>query len=94
MSVRVFLSLSEEEFARFESARRELGMGKSQYLKYLMSGQKEIRPEPIRNRKLADKLSATSDYLKIIALKDSLTDDEKLYLMELIKSLSSLGGDL
>ena len=87
MSVRMFLSLSENEFNQFEHARNELGMSRSQLLKYLLQGQKEIRPMPIVQRKLLDKLSSTDRNVKVIAMKDSLSDEEKLYVLEQLKDI-------
>ena len=82
MSVRLFLTLSENEFHQFENSRAQLGMQKSQFLKYLLLGQKEIRPMPIVHRQLLDKLSSVDRNLKIIAMKEDLSDEDRLYTME------------
>ena len=47
-SARLFLSLSEEELKSFETGRNELGFNRSQYIRYLIGGQKEIRPPAIK----------------------------------------------
>lgn len=82
MGVRLFLTLSENEFYQFENSRAQLGMQKSQFLKYLLQGQKEIRPMPIVHRQLLDKLSSVDRNLKIIAMKEDLSDEDRLYTME------------
>lgn len=88
MSKRLFLTLSEDEFLRFEFARAELGMQRSQYLKYLLAGKKEIRPVTIKEKQISDKLSEICNYIKVIALKDNISDDEKIYLMQLLRDMN------
>lgn len=87
MSERLFLSLTEEEFVQFEHSREQLGMYRSQFLKYLLHGQKEIRPMPIVQKQLLDKLSSVERNLKVIAIKDDLSDEEKLYASEQLKDI-------
>jgi hypothetical protein len=48
ISKKVHLSLSEEEVAKFDMLRNELGMNRSQYFCYLLSGQKKQMPDSIR----------------------------------------------
>ena len=48
----------------------------------LLQGQKEIRPMPIVHRQLLDKLSSVDRNLKIIAMKEDLSDEDRLYTME------------
>lgn len=79
--IRLFMSLTPAEFNSFESAREELGMNRSQYLRYLLGGQKEIRPPAITQRELIRYLAEVERDLKIIAMKDSLEDGDKLIVM-------------
>ena len=37
---RLFLSISEEDLHRLDMLREELGMNRSQYIRYVISGQK------------------------------------------------------
>lgn len=90
MGKRMFMSLTENEYERFESARGELGMTRSLYLKYLISGQKEIRPPAITQRKLIEKLALVDRDLKIIAMKENLEDNDRIYVMEQLKELKTL----
>lgn len=89
MSKRMFMTLTEEEYDRFECARGQLGMYRSQYLKYLIQGQKEIRPMPITQQKMIDTISGIERNLKVIAMNDSFSDEERLYVMEQIKDIKS-----
>ena len=42
---RVFLSMTDEEACALDAAREKVGMTKSQYVRYLMSSKKDIRPQ-------------------------------------------------
>lgn len=89
MSKRMFMTLTEDEYERFEDARNQLGMYRSQYLKYLIQGQKEIRPVPITQQKIISAMSGVERNLKILAMKDTFSDEERLYIMEQIKDMKS-----
>ena len=52
ISKKVHLSLSEEEVAKFDMLRNELGMNRSQYFCYLLTGQKKQMPVSIRYKNL------------------------------------------
>ncbi len=41
MSNRLFLSLQDEDLNRLDALRSELGMNRSQYIRYLLSGQRK-----------------------------------------------------
>ena len=64
ISKKVHLSLPEEEVAKFDMLRNELGMNRSQYFCYLLSGQKKQMPYPIRYKNLIAKLSDIYLHLK------------------------------
>lgn len=49
MSKKLYINLTEEEFEQYESSRNQLGMKRGKFLKYLLNGQKEIRPASIVN---------------------------------------------
>ena len=51
ISKKVHLSLPEEEVAKFDMLRNELGMNRSQYFCYLLSGQKKQMPDSIRQKR-------------------------------------------
>ena len=70
--VRLFMTLSQEELDAFENAREQLGFNRSQYLRYLISGQKEIRPQALKERELIKLLAEIERDLKVIAMKPSV----------------------
>ena len=39
---RLFLSLSEDDVLRLDCLREELGMNRSQYIRYVLSGQQKL----------------------------------------------------
>jgi|GEM_PF-891000 hypothetical protein len=90
MSERLFLTLSEEEFQRFEGARDQLGMTRSQYVKYLMGQCREIRPAVIRYPKLIEKLSDAERDLRVLALKTTLSDKDRLLLYIQLEEILTL----
>lgn len=67
--VRLFMTLSQEELDAFENAREQLGFNRSQYLRYLISGQKEIRPQALKERELIKLLAEIERDLKVIVMK-------------------------
>ena len=78
---RLFLNLSDEELMKFENARNALGMNRSQYVRYLIGGAKEIRPYSIKQKELISKLASIDKSIKVIAMKDDLSDMDKMKLM-------------
>lgn len=87
MGRRLFMSLAEDEFDRFERAREDLGMTRSQYLKFLIQGQKEIRPRSIVQSKYIEAISDMDRNLKTIVMKESLSDEDRIYILEQLKEL-------
>ena len=90
MANRLFLSLSDEELRCFEAARELLGMNRSQYLRYLMVGQKEIQPMELTQKELIQRLSCIERDLKVIAMKTELGEQERILLMERVKELKQI----
>ena len=87
---RVFLSMTEEEVSALDTAREKVGMTKSQYVRYLMSGKKEIRPPTIRYKELIHRLDAIERDLKVIAMKESLTDTDRICIMAKAEDIKNL----
>ena len=84
---RVFLSMTDDEVCALDAAREKVGMTKSQYVRYLMSSKKDIRPPTIRYRELIHKLDAI---VKVIAMKESLTDTERICIMTKLEDIKNL----
>ena len=87
ISKKVHLSLPEEEVAKFDMLRNELGMNRSQYFCYLLSGQKKQMPDSIRYKNLIAKLSDIDLHLKHICLKEGMDAGDILYVHEALKDL-------
>ena len=87
ISKKVHLSLPEEEVAKFDMLRNELGMNRSQYFCYLLSGQKKQMPDSIRYKNLIAKLSDIDLHLKHSCLKEGMDAGDILYVHEAIKDL-------
>ena len=89
-SNRLFLSLSDEELALFENARKQLGMTRSRYVRYLIAGQKEMRPFSIRYREFVQKIADIERDMKVLAMKDELSDLERLQILTALSDIKQL----
>lgn len=87
---RLFLSVSEEDLNKLDRLREELGMNRSEYIRYVIAGQKKIMPFSIKEKKLIEVLSAIELDINVIALKEEIKQEDVItvYLkMEEIKDL-------
>ena len=91
-STRLFLSLSEEEFQSFENARNELGYNRSQYIRYLIGGQKEIRPPAMKYQEIIARMASIDRSLKVIAMKDVLSDTDRMFIITKLEELKKMLG--
>ena len=73
--MRLFLSLTEEEVQAFDKARNKAGMTRSQYLKCLLSGRRDIRPPALQYRDMIHELDSIERDLKVIAMKEDLPEE-------------------
>jgi len=89
---RLFLTMSEDEWESFERAREELGMNRSQFVRYLIGGQKEIRPSAIKYKELIFHIANIDRDLKVIAMKEELSDLEKMQVLTKLEDLKNLLG--
>jgi len=89
---RLFLTMSEDEWESFERAREELGMNRSQFVRYLIGGQKEIRPSAIKYKELIFHIANIDRDLKVIAMKEELSDLEKMQVLTKLEDLKKLLG--
>ena len=61
------------------------------FLKWnLMSGKKDIRPPTIRYRELIHKLDAIERDVKVIAMKESLKDTDRICIMAKLEDIKKL----
>jgi len=89
-SKRLFMTMSEELYEQFEANRNLLGMNRSMYVRFLLSGQKELRPPTIRYSNLVDKLSGIDRSLKVIAAKENLSDLDRLLIMTKLDEIKKI----
>lgn len=87
---RLFLSLSEEDILKLDKLRAELGMNRSQYIRYVLSGQRKVINPSIKYRELVNKLAELELCLRVIALKDTISLQEKLEISMGIKELKKI----
>lgn len=87
---RLFLSLSEEEVNKLDLLREELGMNRSQYIRYVLSGQHKILTPSIKYKELVERLAQIDLDLRVIALKDTISPEETLAIFCEIRKLRSL----
>ncbi len=87
---RLFLSLTDEEVSKFDKARDKAGMSRSQYLKFLLSGRRDIRPPVMQYRELIKQLSEIEKDVKIIAMKDSLSDQDRLLIITKLEDIKNM----
>ncbi|MBP3593038.1 MAG: ribbon-helix-helix protein, CopG family [Lachnospiraceae bacterium] len=75
---RLFLSVSDADLSRLDVLREELGMNRSQYIRYLISGQKRLLIPSVKYKELISKISQIDLSLRVIALKEEMTSEDKL----------------
>ena len=90
ISKKVYLSLSEEEVAKFDMLRNELGMNRSQYFCYLLTGQKKQMPDSIRYKNLIAKNDAVTDFTLEDELRLGLLQDIDNFVIGEIKGGEAL----
>ena len=80
--MRLFLSLTEEEGKQFDKACEKVGMKRSQYLKCLLNGRRDIRPPVLQYREMIHVLESIEKDLKLIAMKEDLSDNDRILIMQ------------
>ena len=84
---KLFLSVSESDLKRIDDLRTELGMNRSEYIRYLLSGQKKVIPYSMKQRHLVEVLSQVDLHLKAICLKEGIEPKDVLYIQESLKDI-------
>ncbi len=88
--MRLFLSLTEEEVDSFDKACEKAGLTRSKYLKYLLNGRRDIRPPVLRYREMIHVLESIEKDLKVIAMKDDLSDEDRIIIMQRLSDLKEM----
>lgn len=87
---RLFLSVSDEDLERLDMLREELGMNRSQYIRYVISGQKKVLIPSVRYKDMITKLSQIDLSLRVIALKDEMTSADKLLIYTKLQEIKEI----
>jgi len=87
---RLFLSVSDADLSRLDILREELGMNRSQYIRYMISGQKRLLIPSVKYKELISKISQIDLSLRVIALKDDMTAEDKLLIYTKLDELKKL----
>ncbi len=90
---RVCFTIQESVIDRFDNACRETGLTRSQYLGCLLSGRIDIRPPVFGYRTLIQNLSSIERDLKVIALKENLSDNDKILILTKLYEIKQLMAD-
>ena len=89
---RLFLSMSQEDVDKLDRLREELGMNRSQYIRYLLSGQKKFLPASVKDKKLIDAISRIDLNMRVLALKEDMAPEDSLAIFCEIKEIKELLG--
>ena len=77
------MTLREETNAEFDKRREEHSMTKDQFLRQLLL-QEDVRPESIVNMDAIEEISDLERDLRVLCMKEELSDVEKLKVFELL----------
>lgn len=89
---RLFLSLPEDDVARLDMLRTELGMNRSQYIRYVLSGQNKKIVPSIKYREAIQRLASIDLSLRNIVLKESVSEADKLAIYSEISEIKKIFG--
>ena len=87
---RLFLSVSEEDLHRLDMLREELDMNRSQYIRYVISGQKKVLIPSVKYKEMISKLSQIDLSLRVIALKPEMTSEDKLLIYTKLQEIKEI----
>lgn len=87
---RLFLSVSDADLSKLDMLRGELGMNRSQYIRYLIEGQKRVLIPSVKYKELVSKLSQIDLSLRVIALKDQMSAEDKLLIYTKLEDIRRL----
>lgn len=90
---RLFLSLSDSDVQKLDSLRAELGMNRSEYIRFLLSGQRKKIPFSIKEKRLIEELSKIDLHLRDLCLRQELAANDVLFISESLKDLKRLIND-
>lgn len=87
---RLNMYVDASDVVTLDLRRAELGMSRSEFVRYLIRNQKRIVPVSIKEKELVRVLSDIDTHLKVIALKENLSVEDRLYLYSEIDEIKNL----
>lgn len=87
---RLFLSVPEKELERIDLMCAKTGMTRSQYFSFLLSKRHDVRPPVLQYRELIHELDRIDRDLKVIAMKEELSDEDRLLVMTKLSDLKDI----
>lgn len=89
-NVRLVLSVSEEDRSKLDKLSAELGMNRSQYVRYLLSGCSKLITTSMKYREFVKHFSQIDLSLRVIALKEEVSSEDMLFIESSIKEIKGL----
>ena len=90
---RLFLSMPQEYVDKLDGLCTELGMNRSQYIRYLLSGQRRVLPTVVKDKKLIDAIAKIDLDMRVLALKEGMTPRDTLAIFCEIREIKALLGE-
>ena len=87
---RLNMYVDASDVVTLDLRRAELGMSRSEFVRYMIRNQKRIVPVSIKEKELVRVLSDIDTHLKAIALKENLSVEDRLYLYSEIDEIKNL----
>ncbi len=87
---RIYMTMDEKLIERFDKACQKAGLTRAQYLTSLLSGRIDIRPPVFQYREMIRQLSSIERDLKVLALKDTLSDNDRVLIMTRLSDLKEV----
>lgn len=87
---RLVLSLPEEDLLKLDLLCNELGMNRSQYIRYVISGRCQKNYPSIACRDLLKHFSSIDLSLRVLALKESVSNEDKLDIYHKLQELKRI----
>ena len=87
---RLNMYVDAEDVVALDSLRAELGMNRSEYIRYMLKNQKRLVPVSIKEKELIRILSQIDIHLKALALKEELSVEDRLFIYSEIEEIKKL----
>ncbi len=84
---RIYMTIDEQQIERLDKACKKLGLTRSQFVSALMKGRTDIRPPVLQYKEMIRQLSEIERDLKALALKDDLSDDDRILILTVLSDI-------